>query len=94
MDTKTRILKTSGAKTEKSGSQAGKQRLSMSIQSPVARILHLQRTIGNRAVQRLFATGVIQAKLKIGRPGDIYEQEADRVAEQVMSMPEPALQPT
>jgi hypothetical protein len=29
-----------------------------------------------------------QAKLEIGRPGDIYEQEADRVAERVMRMPE------
>lgn len=28
------------------------------------------------------------AKLTINRPGDIYEQEADRVAEQVMHMPE------
>ncbi len=31
----------------------------------------------------------IQAKLTIGAPGDKYEQEADRVAEQVMQMPEP-----
>ncbi|NOZ70118.1 MAG: hypothetical protein GXP46_12960 [Deferribacteres bacterium] len=59
-----------------------------------AHILHLHQTLGNRAVQRLFASGVIQPKLKIGRSGDIYEQEADRVAEQVMSMPEPAIQPT
>lgn len=47
---------------------------------------------GNQAVQRLFKSGVIQAKLKIGQPGDIYEQEADRVAEQVMQMPEPLVQ--
>lgn len=31
---------------------------------------------------------VIQPALKIGRPGDKYEQEADRVAEQVMRMSE------
>lgn len=30
----------------------------------------------------------IQAKLKINKPGDKYEQEADKVAEQVMRMPE------
>ena len=38
-----------------------------------------------------FATGVpgVQAKLKIGQPKDKYEQEADRMAEQVMRMPEP-----
>ncbi|MBE9571474.1 MAG: DUF4157 domain-containing protein [Proteobacteria bacterium] len=29
----------------------------------------------------------VQAKLKIGKPGDKYEQEADRVADQVMRMP-------
>lgn len=33
---------------------------------------------------------VIQAKLKIGEPNDKYEQEADRVADMVMQMPEPA----
>lgn len=45
----------------------------------------LQQTIGNRATGRL-----IRAKLKVGRPDDQYEQEADRVAEQVTSMPAPA----
>ena len=30
----------------------------------------------------------LQTKLRINEPGDEYEQEADRVAEQVMSMPE------
>lgn len=32
----------------------------------------------------------LQAKLRISEPGDEYEQEADRVAEQVMRMPEPS----
>ena len=31
---------------------------------------------------------MIQAKLKIGQPEDKYEQEADRVAAEVMRMPE------
>ncbi|MEI8211046.1 MAG: hypothetical protein WCI02_02780 [Planctomycetota bacterium] len=34
----------------------------------------------------------LQPKLTINTPGDKYEQEADRVAEQVMRMPEPSLQ--
>jgi hypothetical protein len=34
----------------------------------------------------------IQTKLKIGKPGDKYEQEADRIADEVMRMPEPQLQ--
>jgi hypothetical protein len=33
----------------------------------------------------------IQTKLTVNTPGDIYEQEADRVADQVMRMPEPRL---
>ncbi len=32
--------------------------------------------------------GIIQPKLTIGQPNDIYEQEADRVADQVMKMEE------
>ena len=86
-------------------------------------ILHLQRTFGNQAVQRLLqsnaeerntiltgttsphfghdfsripihppAAGAIQTKLAINTPRDEYEQEADRVADQVMRMPEPKLQ--
>lgn len=59
--------------------------------SPVEQVLHLQRTIGNRAVNRLIRSGAIQAKLTIGKPNDIYEKEADRVADRVMSMPETSL---
>ena len=33
----------------------------------------------------------VQAKLTVNKPGDKYEQEADRVADQVMRMPEPRL---
>ncbi len=36
-------------------------------------------------------TGNVRAKLTIGQPGDRYEQEADRVAEQVVGMPEPGV---
>lgn len=32
----------------------------------------------------------IQPKLKVSQPNDKYEQEADRIAEQVMQMPEPS----
>ncbi len=36
--------------------------------------------------------GRLQTKLAVNTPGDVFEQEADRVAEQVMRMPEPQLQ--
>jgi hypothetical protein len=34
----------------------------------------------------------VQTKLKIGQPDDKYEREADRIADMVMSMPEPRVQ--
>jgi hypothetical protein len=81
--------------------QESKQRFSSSCKrkpkfnssgSSADRILQLQRTAGNQAVQRLIKSRALQAKLKIGQPNDIYEQEADRVAEQVMRMSDPVLQ--
>jgi hypothetical protein len=59
-------------------------------QSGLARpadILALQRAAGNGAV-----LGLIQAKLTVGPVGDRHEQQADRVAEQVLNthLPSPA----
>lgn len=76
------------AKKETKIAQTQKTDFSRSTNSPVDRILFLQRTIGNQAIQRLIKSGAFQAKLRIGQPGDVYEQEADRVAEQVMRMPD------
>ncbi len=50
------------------------------------------QALGNQVLQRLLRARGIQAKLKINEPDDKYEQEADRVAEQVMRMPAPQLQ--
>ena len=64
-------------------------------------ILHLERVSGNQAALRLLgdtvdpaemstalsATG-IQAKLMVGAPGDRFEEEADRIADTVMAMPD------
>jgi len=84
--------KTSEAKRENSASTTRKIESPQSMSSPADQVLHLQRTIGNQAVQRLIKSGALQAKLKIGQPGDRYEQEADRVADAVMRMPEPGVQ--
>jgi hypothetical protein len=57
-------------------------------------VLRLQRTVGNRVVGRLLARigsrPTIQARLTVGAAGDRYEQEADRIADQVMRLPRPA----
>jgi hypothetical protein len=56
--------------------------------SPMSHSLHLQQA----KVRHILRSPTLQPKLKIGRPNDKYEQEADRVADKVMRMPEPKLQ--
>ncbi len=55
-------------------------------------LLDLHSTFGNQGVRRLVHSGIVQAKLRIGQPGDKYEEEADRVADRVMRMPARAIQ--
>lgn len=83
------INKTPEAKIERPVSRVRKNNSFQSISSATARVLFLQRTIGNQAVQKLIKSGTLRTKLRIGQPGDKYEQEADKMAEQVMRMPEP-----
>jgi hypothetical protein len=54
-------------------------------------VLQLQQDIGNRAVQRLLADDgtPIQPKLTVGAADDQLEHEADRVAQDVVTMPAP-----
>ena len=53
------------------------------LREPARPLNQLRGALGNQAFGR-----VIQAKLQISQPGDQYEQEADRVADQVMRMPD------
>jgi hypothetical protein len=46
---------------------------------------NLQRTIGNEAVTRLLESGIVQAKLRVSQPGDPDEQEADHIADKIVS---------
>ena len=48
----------------------------------------MQRGVGNGRISRM-SQPKVQTKLTVGAPNDAYEQEADRVADQVMRMPEP-----
>jgi hypothetical protein len=56
-------------------------------------LLALQRAFGNQLVQRhLLADAVqLQPEMEVTRPDDEYEREADRVADTVMRMPDPAV---
>jgi Domain of unknown function (DUF4157) len=46
----------------------------------------------NRAAPASKPLHPLQTKLVVNTPGDVFEQEADRIAEQVVGMPEPRLQ--
>jgi hypothetical protein len=65
-----------------------------------ADVMDLQRHLGNQATQNVLGIqrkpaglpslpGVIQTKMNVNEPGDQYEQEADAVAHEVMTMPDP-----
>lgn len=62
--------------------RAASSRSSASFLSPV----HSPLASTSNSISSI-ARPLIQPKLKIGTPNDKYEQEADRVADQVMSMP-------
>jgi hypothetical protein len=87
--------KTSTTPVKRSSQGGGVSRMAMTSHDS---IIHLQKTIGNQAVQRLLRSKAsddammtgIQTKLKVSQPGDVYEQEADRVADQIMRMSAPS----
>ena len=54
-------------------------------QAPPHALQSFQVIFGNRSAQRVLVPLIIQPKLTIGAPDDVYEKEADAVAEQVMS---------
>jgi hypothetical protein len=62
----------------------------VSISSDIGR---LSRAIGNRGVHQLLRSHGVQPKMTVGPVDDEYEQEAHRVADDVMRMPDPGLSP-
>jgi hypothetical protein len=78
------------AKVQKTPARVNHLQTQSAQSSPAANpLLELQRSIGNQAVQRLIRSPYIQTKLQVSTPADPYEQEADRVADTVMRMPDP-----
>jgi hypothetical protein len=87
------------ANKAKPSHQAGARRELQARPAPIAehdRWMALQRGVGNQAVSRLLQnraaasappTATLASALRISEPGDAFEQEADRVATQVMQMP-------
>ncbi len=68
------------------GNQAVLRRMQAGLDHGSIHGMHqVQPIVGNHGVARR-----LQTKLKVNTPGDQYEQEADRVAEHVVRMPEPS----
>lgn len=65
------------------GAGRGASRESAALSSPAA--AHGSEDLGVSGV----SAETLQGKLTVGRAGDVYEREADRVAEHVLRMPEP-----
>jgi hypothetical protein len=86
-------VKAPEAKTERAASQRQQPGGVSLYASPYEYVFNLQRSIGNKGVAQLYRSALLQAKLRIGEPNDVYEQEADRVAERIMRMPDPTIQP-
>ena len=43
-------------------------------------------------IRRILRGPCLQAKLTVGAPDDVYEREAEHIADEVVRMPEPLLQ--
>jgi Domain of unknown function (DUF4157) len=73
--------------TETTAKSQSESTIAPSHPSVTPALFKLQRQIGNQAV-----TQMLQAKMTVGKPNDAYEQEADRVADTVMRMPDAVVQ--
>lgn len=79
-------MKTFAIAKKRSSSSMTLQRVA--IPSPVYSNWHIQ----SASVREILRSPHLQAKLAVGAPDDVYEREADRVADEVMRMPAPQLQ--
>src|SRR6476646_642326 len=71
------------AKQSASAQPAAKQTAAPTTQPILTPFASLARQLGNANVHRW-----VQAKLTVSDPHDPYEEEADRVADQIMRMPD------
>lgn len=84
--------KTTEKRRTKSISQTTKNHLFKPTYSLLDQTTFLQRNLGNQAFHHFYPSRAIHPQLKIGEPNDQYEQEADRVADEVMRIREGEVQ--
>lgn len=78
-------------KARKTDPAARSRKPSSASRHPINPIVNLQRTAGNRAVQRLFRahaqTASLPTGIRVSTPEDRSERDADRVAEEILRAP-------
>ncbi len=57
-------------------------------ESSINNITLLQSTVGNPAVIQLMKSNALRAEMKVSKPTDKHELEADHITDQVIRMPE------
>jgi hypothetical protein len=72
---------------------AGQQQRGTSPVPAISQSVALGQRVGNEGLGLLLRSRLLQAKLTVSNPDDLLEQEADRVADQVMRMPDPQQPP-
>ncbi|MCP4133746.1 MAG: DUF4157 domain-containing protein [bacterium] len=55
-------------------------------------LMKMHKTVGNQEVQRMIQNRVVQAKMTVGSPNDVYEKEADAVADKIVNMSDAQVQ--
>jgi len=68
----------------------GKSRATVATPTPASLNGPAQR-LGNQTFQRLLRAHALQTRLAVSQPEDVYEREAECIANEVMRMPEPAI---
>jgi hypothetical protein len=87
MSQKTLVSKSVQTKTDKPATGSSRVEAQHRHSSQMS-LYRMHSIFGNRGVQGMYESGAFQAKLSMGKPGDKYEEEADRVSNQVMRMPD------
>ncbi|MCP4133756.1 MAG: DUF4157 domain-containing protein [bacterium] len=85
------LINTQNSKKLQKKEKKGQQRSSHSSDPTVDYIMHLQRTVGNKTVEHLLASGVIQPQLIENALSDIHRKEAVTASRSIVGEKAPAI---
>ncbi|MCP4134812.1 MAG: DUF4157 domain-containing protein, partial [bacterium] len=79
-------------KKENKENKNKKVRRKSTYQADADFLMKMHKTVGNQEVQRMIQNRVVQAKMTVGSPNDVYEKEADAVADKIVNMTDAQVQ--